>query len=347
MTVSVILIPILAASAAGIGAMARALGRSIPTPVLCLFTVLPILLFPGAFVSDRTPLPLDHAASIRPWNVLPHPAPRNANLNDVATQLLPWAQAVRVSWKDLSLPLRNRWNGCGTSLAANSQSAAYSPFTLLALLLPLVPGFTLLAALKLLFAMSGMWLWLRELQVSPRAAVFGSVTFAFSFAFTPWLFFPNATVMSLWSWILFLMELCRDPKRRAGATAALAGVFSIAALAGHPENVVLGCLFAGLWIAGRRIVGDLPELGAVTRATAVAATLALGLTAFCLLPSIWAIASSSSAVAAQTHPSAFWNPHGSVWRTGVLTPFFPHALGNAVESPDDKRVEAFVTVCAV
>src|SRR5437879_11578080 len=104
-----------------------------PTAYLGGFFVLACLPFPRAFVSDVTVLPLDHALYTTPWISLSRGAPYNPYLNDVATQILPWAKETRLALKEGALPLRDRWNGCGLPLAANSVSAAFSPWTWLGL----------------------------------------------------------------------------------------------------------------------------------------------------------------------------------------------------------------------
>ena len=97
----------------------------------------------------------------------------------------------------------------------------------------------------------------------------------------------------------------------------------------------MGAFFAALWLAARRMTGDLPDLVPVARAIAVAAAIALGLTAFLLVPSVLAIAASARLTAAAR---PYWEPHLSLlphaprW-LGILPAFFPHTLGNAVTAP--------------
>lgn len=326
---------LLAALAVGVGAVTRALGREIPRLHLVLFLALAVLPFPRAFLPNRTPLPLDHAMHTRPWWAPGQPPPYNLNLNDVATQILPWTKAARMAWKEGELPLRDRWNGCGMPLAANSQSAAFFPLTIFAFLLPLARAFTWIVAIKLLLAMTGTWLWLRELGASSRSAVFAAVVFAFSLSFTPWLFFPMTSVLCLWPWMLFLIERCRDDAGRGRTVTALTILFVVMVLAGHPETAVMGFLFAALWIAARWMAGDLTRPGPMISAIALAAAIAIGLTAFLLIPSLYAIAGSSR-IAAVNKP--YWEPilslwpHGPQWRV-LPTAFFPHTLGNAIASP--------------
>jgi hypothetical protein len=333
---SLLILFLLGCAAALVAGAARLLDRRIPNAALAGFLLLAVLPYPRAFVSDATPLPLDHAMHTRPWYAEGNPEPHNPYLNDIATQVIPWTRAVRVAWKERSLPLRNRWNGCGMALAANSQSAAFSPFTFLGLLLPLARAFTLTAAVKLLLAGCGMWLWTRELHATERSAAFAAVAFALSFTFAPpWILYQQSSVFCLWPWTLFLIERCRDERRRGRAIAALTVVFALTALAGHPESAAIGMLFAGLWLAVRWLCGDLPDALRLGRAIAPAAAIAVGLTAFLLIPSVFAIgASGRISIAARP----YWQPHLSLlphaprW-SGIFPAFFPHTLGNAIRSP--------------
>ncbi len=327
---------LLGCTAAAVALAARWLDRPIPATVLASFLLVAMLPDPGAFFSRMTPLPLDHAVSLPPWNLGAPVKAYNPYLNDIATQVLPWTEAVRLAWKDGALPLRDRWNGCGTPLAANSVSQAFWPPTFLALVLPFARAFTVLGAIKLLLAASGMWLWVRELGASTRPAVFAAVAFSLSFTFVPpWIFYPQSSVFGLWPWMLFAIERCRDERRRARAVAGLAAVFTLIGLAGHPESAAMGAFFAVLWLTARRVTGDLPEFAPLARAIGVAAAIALGLTAFLLVPSVLAIAASARLTAAAR---PYWEPHLSLlphaprW-LAILPGFFPHTLGNAVTAP--------------
>ncbi len=319
----------------GLAAAARALDRPIPAAVLAGFALLSVSPYPLAYVAHWTPLPLDHVGFIPPWNVAGQ-IPRNPYLNDIATQQLPWTEAVRLAWRDGALPLRDRWNGCGTPLAANGLSEAFFPPTFAVILLPLWRGFALAIAVKLLLASTGMFLWTRELRASARAAGFAAVAFALSFTFVPpWILYPQSGVFCLWPWMLFLLERCRDAAGRRRAIAALCGIFVLIVLAGHPESAALGCAFAALWLAGRAIVGDLPDLPGVARSISAAALPAVGLVSFLLLPSIFAIAASARLPVARIpywKPLLSLAPHAPLWR-GILPAFFPATLGNGMEAP--------------
>lgn len=335
MLTSLAVLLFLAATAAGAGIAARFLRRPIPTGALVLFFALGLAPFPRAFLPGRTILPLEHVATTTPWLVPGRGLPSNPYLNDVVMQMLPWAKAVRVAYKGGELPLRDRWNGCGTPLAGNAQSAAFSFFTLLTLPLPLVGAFLAAGLAKLVLAAAGMWLWLRELSASSRAALFGAVAYPLSMTFSQWIFFPHTAVFCLWPWMLFLAERSRDANGRARALGALGAVFLAAALAGHPESVALGVTFLALWIGGRFALRGLPDAGRVAGGVLVSGAAAAGLAAFVLVPTALAIeASNRMVLAARPHWSGALSlvPHGALWR-GLATAFFPRSLGDLVHAP--------------
>ncbi|HMA18274.1 MAG TPA: hypothetical protein VKS03_07530 [Thermoanaerobaculia bacterium] len=316
--------------------VARWLGRPLPRRLWLVFFVLPVLFLLPGFVTTRTIFPVDHAMSLPPWSSLPHPTPANPNLNDIATEMAPWAKAVRVAWKEGSIPWRNRWNACGSPLAANGQSAAFSPLTIVAFLLPLVATFNFLVAVKLFTALAGMWLWLRELGVRARPAAFGAILFGFSFTIVPWLLFPHTGVIGLWPWALFAIERLRDSTVRGRATAALGAVWILQILAGHSESLVLGVLFTAVWLAVRLVLADLSPPRPILARCAVAGLLAVAVCGFLVVPHVLAIRDSNRAVNAFAFADALpvrFAPHGPAWPYGLLTAVLPRSLGDAIESP--------------
>ncbi|HEX7252590.1 MAG TPA: hypothetical protein VF376_06890, partial [Thermoanaerobaculia bacterium] len=134
---------------------ARWLERPVPHRWAVVLLLLPIAFCLPGFLGRRTLLPIEHVRIFPPWSAGPSGQSRNANLNDAATQIAPWAKAVRMAWKEGSLPWRNRWNGCGAALAANGQSSAFSPFTFLMFPIPLPEAFTLSVSTKLFLALIG------------------------------------------------------------------------------------------------------------------------------------------------------------------------------------------------
>ncbi|HYT32187.1 MAG TPA: hypothetical protein VEO37_06300, partial [Thermoanaerobaculia bacterium] len=92
------------------------LRRSVPRRSALVLLGLPILFCLTGFFRGATLFPIDQLAHFPPWSARVSTPPHNPYLNDVATQIAPWAKAVRMAWKEGSLPLRNRWNGCGSAL---------------------------------------------------------------------------------------------------------------------------------------------------------------------------------------------------------------------------------------
>ena len=315
---------------------ARWVGRPLPVPeTAAFFLATLVFLFPG-FFAGKTIVPVDHAMLLAPWSHVGAGPRYNANLNDGATQMAPWMKAVRMAWKEGSLPLRDRWNGSGMVLAANGQSAAFSPFTFLMFPFALASAFTIHVGVKIFLALSGTFLWLRELEVSRGAAAFGAVLFALSFSMSPWLLWPHSTVLSIAPWAFFAIELFRSDATRRRAFVLLVAVFAVWPLCGHPESAVVAALFAFLWLAGRFALGDLPDAARLAGRVGIAAAIAIGLSAFMTVPEAIAIGASNRVRYAEAFRRALPTslvPHGPWWAGGFLTVLFPRAYGDAIDSP--------------
>jgi hypothetical protein len=319
------------AAVAGIAGAAAFVGRPIPRSVLFALAFLPLAYFLPDLLLHRTRLPTDQmnlsSASAGP--------PRNPWLNDVATEFVPWAEKTRVSWLAGEMPFRDWWSGCGSPLSANGQTAAFSPLTLPLVLMPLVEGQGLIAAMRILLGLAGMWLFLRELRCSVAASVFGAVSFAVSYAIVPWVFFPHAGAIALWPWVFFGVERLRDPERPGRALAFLTGVFAVWALLGHVESMVMGGALLAVVLAARWATGDFPDARRVLARAAFAGAAAALLTAFYLLPHALAIlASHRRAMVREAIDSAYfsWKPRGFVW-AGWRPTLFPGAFGDGIGAP--------------
>lgn len=332
---TLLLLALYAACAVAIALTARWVGCGIPRRPLAVCVALPVLFFSPGLFAGKTPLPLGDFRS-PPWGQAAYAGHYNPYLDDVVKQFLPWMAATRLAWEEGSLPLRNRWTGCGSPLFANGSSAAFSPLTVLAWPLTLPAAFLFLACVKLFLALTGMWLWLRELRLSLSAALFGAIAFGFSFSMTPWIFFPHTAVLALWPWALFAIEMLADAEKRRRAFLLLIGVFTMWPLAGHIESVAMGATLTALWLAARLLLRDVPEPRAVVARVGLAAAIALGLSAFFLLPHALAIEASHRRALLERR---FWAPlldgapHGPRWPSLLLTSFFPRSFGDGIAAP--------------
>ncbi|HVG24699.1 MAG TPA: hypothetical protein VND45_11135, partial [Thermoanaerobaculia bacterium] len=70
----------------------------------------------------------------------------NASAVDIAAEFFPWRRAVRESLMAGEFPVWTAYNLCGEPLAAEAQSAPFSPFTWIAALLPAAQSMTYTAA---------------------------------------------------------------------------------------------------------------------------------------------------------------------------------------------------------
>src|SRR5438876_2506642 len=91
------------------------------------------------------------------------PPPHTRVFSDLYAQMIPWRKAVQFALTHRQWPLWNPFILSGTVLAAAAQPAAYSPFTLLACLLPIADSLTFSAAITFFIAGLGAYLFAREL----------------------------------------------------------------------------------------------------------------------------------------------------------------------------------------
>src|SRR5436190_5298557 len=105
---------------------------------------------------------------------------QNGALSDLYAQMIPWRAAVRDSLRHGQWPIWNRYMLSGTVLAPAAQAAAYSPFTLLACILPVAKGLTYSATLTFFIAALGAFPFARELGCRGSAAMIAAAGFAFS-----------------------------------------------------------------------------------------------------------------------------------------------------------------------
>ena len=252
--------------------------------------------------------------------------PHNGMLSDLYAQMIPWRKAVQFALAHRQWPLWNPFILSGTQLAAAAQPAAYSPFTLLACLLPVAHSITFSAALTFFLAGLGAFLFARELGCREPVALCAAAGWMYA---GPMAFFVLWSLGSSWALfplVLFATRRCvHAPGMRS--TAILGTALTLLLLAGHPETafhiVFCGALYGALELLVVR--RDVPR---VLVCAAVAGAIALLLSAIYLLPMFEA--------APQTMEHQFRTggylgvPRGVTAeesRARILTDFFPHLHG--------------------
>jgi hypothetical protein len=254
------------------------------------------------------------------------PKPHNGLLSDLYAQMIPWRKAVQFSLAHGRWPLWNPFILSGTQLAAAAQPAAYSPFTLLACLLPVAQSLTFSAALTFFLAGLGAFLFARELGCRESVALCAAAGWMYSAAMAFFVLWALGSSWAFFPFVLYATRRCiHTPSPRTAAI--LATVLTLLLLAGHPETafhiVFCGALYGmvELFIVRGEMARALAYAGA-------AGMIALLLSAIYLLPMFEA--------APQTMEDQF--------RTGgyrdlvrgvpaaesearILTDFFPHLHG--------------------
>jgi len=256
-----------------------------------VLSVLPLGLTGPALLTGRVYGPVDYLYQDLPFSRMVRAGPPgNPSATDVISEFFPWRLAVQESLGRVEWPLWNAYNLCGHPLAAEVQSAPYSPFTLLACLLPAPVSMTYTAAIALLAAAVAAFLFARELECGEAAALVAGAGWAF--AASSVLYVHTAmgfTTLYLPLLLLATRRVIRAPGIQSGALLLTALVLTV--LAGHPEslflNVLTGCVYALFELVRSRATA----LRAV--ATAVAAGLGAALVcAISLLPLLEAIPQS-------------------------------------------------------
>lgn len=238
-------------------------------------------------------VPVDFIYSFFPWSgMLNGPSiavnfAAGAELNDIPTQIVPWAHQVREAWRHLQVPLWNSAAGGGYPLLANGQSAAFSLFRLLALPLPLAESLTCESALKILTALTFAFLYLRN-RYATLPSVIGATMFGFSTFTVVWLSYPMTAVAVLLPALFFGIDRVVE-RRTYRRFLFLAAIFTFLIYNGHPENAALVVLGGGLYVAWRMAFAENRASSKSVMTIVTAGIVALMLTAPFTLPFLEAV----------------------------------------------------------
>ena len=233
--------------AAGVWFLRRA-KIELPVRIAAFFYALVFVFMYLPLTQDYVNLPVDFLRTLPPWVYTTHERfAVNGQTNDIPLQIVPWAHQVREAWRSLEPPLWNNYSAAGYPLLASAQSSALSPLRLLGLPLSLAHAMTFEAAMKVLIALTFMFLWCRRRGYSELASACGAVAFGFSTFLLVWLHFPIATTACLVPAVFFLIDLLAEkptyPRFVAGAAVWTAMLFG-----GHPETVSHTFFIATLYV---------------------------------------------------------------------------------------------------
>ncbi|HVT02144.1 MAG TPA: YfhO family protein [Thermoanaerobaculia bacterium] len=302
-------------------------------PVAAVALLLLPLLFTGrALLSGRVFGPIDLPYGTEPLLQLREAngigRQHNSALNDVAAQEIPWRSALKYSIGHGVWPLLDPFLLCGAQLAGSGQPAAWSPFTLISLLLPLGASISFSATIAFFLAAVCSYLFARELGCRDMVSLFAAAGWMCA---TPIAFFIEWPIGTAWALLPFVLlatrRLIESPTIRNAFLLMTALVLLV--LAGHPETalqvVAIGLLYGVVELARRRRDLVPPIVFAFG-----AGIMALAVTAIYLLPLLDA-----------THQTIEYGfrigyyatqPHVTVpgeTRARLLADLFPHLLGRS------------------
>src|SRR4051794_26778272 len=257
---------------------------------LTRWTALALLLLPLVFtgralLTGRVYAPVEMAYMTEPLNAYRTeagaPLPQNGMLSDIAFQMMPWRQALRQAVIANEWPLWNRFEGCGDVLAGAAQAAPFSPFTWIALLLPVAASFGYTGSIAFFVAALGAFLLARDFECSELASLIAAAVFTFSAPVALQILWPLGFA---WAFLPLVLLSARRvvvaPSIRSASL--LTTVLVLEVLAGHPETL-LHVTFLGAVYGVYELLRHPHRAKAIAYAVA-AGVAALLLTAIALLP---------------------------------------------------------------
>ena len=271
--------------------------RRLSWPAALVLFALPLAITGEAVFTGGVYGPMDYPYASEPLSALKPlygieiGAPHNAAATDVYGSMFPWRRTLQASLQRGEWPLWNPYMLGGNVFAAAAQSAPYSPFTLIACLLPAALSFTYTCSVWLLIASIGAFLLARELECSEAASLVAAA--GWTYAASTVLYIHTAMGGTLVYEPLLLMAAGRVARRPGIAPAILlAIVLTLMVFAGHPETLFLAVLAGAAFGIFELVRARVAPWRAI--ATAIAGgVLALALSAIHLLPFFEALRQSA------------------------------------------------------
>lgn len=188
--------------------------------LLVLSCVLTFLFFLPHLDSVKIPFPADALVglyhpfrdiSLEGYSPATFPT-KNPLITDPVLQAYPWKFQVIENVKSGNLPLWNPYSFSGQPLLANIQSSTFQFTNLLFFIFPFNIAWAATLILPSLMATIFMFLFLRDLNLSKAASVFGAVILPFTGFFIAWLSWGSivATVMWLPFILLAINRICKN-----------------------------------------------------------------------------------------------------------------------------------------
>ncbi len=239
--------------------------------------LLPLVFTGRAMLTGGVYGPADLYPPFVPWRSsagAPAPPPANPILSDLAFANIPWRAAVREAFAGGRFPFWNRFVLAGNPLLATAQAGIFHPATWAGIFLPLPLSWTFSCAFTLFLGLLSGYLYFRDLELSPPAALAGATAWGFS----TYLVFWNGWSVgpSTATFPLLLLGLRRIARGGPRGTAITVVALLLSLAGGHPEtffhaSVAGAAVFAADLLARTRRAGAGRERQALLRGGAAAA----------------------------------------------------------------------------
>lgn len=298
--------------------------------------LLPLVFTGNALLTGRLFGPFDLPYLTEPLAQLSGPLdvgrPHNGAMSDIAMQMIPWRSALKFALRHHLWPLWDRFILSGTILGATAQPAVYSPFTLIACILPIGDSITFTAAINFFIAALGAFLFARDNRMGEIASY---VVAAAWMGCQSMAFFILWAVAGSWALLPFVLLGARRCVRQPDVRSAMLLMvgLTLLLLAGHPETA-LHVVFIGALYGLFELLRNRQKMRAAIAAVLAAGILSLLLTAIYILPILEAAPQTSE----YQFRKVVWShqPHGvsgfeSIAR--ILTDLFPSVHGMRWQLP--------------
>lgn len=276
------------------------------------------------FIRGLVPFPTTYLVSFfPPWNAYNGMPVKNGAMPDLITQLYPWRHLTIESWKKGEVPLWNPYSFSGTQHAGNYQSAPFSPFNSLFLVLPEIDAWSLLVLLQPLLAGLFMYLFVRTLGNSRVAGVMAALSFMFCGFAVVWMGYGTLVHAVLWL-PLILMGV-------HGFVTSRKWIYAVLIPFGIAASLVSGHFQISLYVLGFTIAYCIYVPLAHKQKKYL-----LQLAALVVLGIVFALPQLVPAFTAYSQSSRsanFWN-HGSIPFRYLITMVAPDFYGNPVTRND-------------
>ena len=178
--------------------------------------------------------------------------PANRLLTDPVLQFQPWLEFNRAMLRRGRLPLWNDLAGCGAPHLANSQSAVFDPFHLIAYLGTLPAALGWIAAARLWVAGLGMFVLARSWGFGVWGRWFTGLTFPFCGFLVVWLLYPVTSAAIWMPWLFWASDAVLD-RPNSGRVGVLGLVVGCIFVSGHVQTSAQVLLASGLYVSWRAI----------------------------------------------------------------------------------------------